>query len=61
MSVLCQLGMHIFHWPPHYEPSALWEDFPVECERGCGARRIYRCATAPTNHHWLDRHKEPQP
>lgn len=57
MSVLCALGLHKWEWPPHGTTSwGLWDDYHVECLRGCGARRVLTCLHS---RHWADKHPEP--
>lgn len=51
--ILCKIGLHKFEFPPHSSPYNLWEDFYVECERGCGARNVLRCHD---DTHWIEKH-----
>lgn len=55
MSLLCRLGFHDFPWPPHDRPWSLWEDFNIECSRGCSARLTRSCFR---DRHWQDKHPE---
>jgi hypothetical protein len=61
MNWRCRLGFHDFQMPPHWQlpppKGALYFglDIPVECARGCGARRIEWC---DPDVHWKDRHPE---
>lgn len=38
----CLLLGHRYEWPPHARP-LMWDDFDLECVRGCGTRRVKRC------------------
>jgi len=52
----CRIGIHAFPWPPHEYPWSLWQDYNIECARGCGARATRTCLT---DRHWQDKHPEP--
>lgn len=54
--ILCRIGFHDFSWPPHDSPYSLWEEYWIECHRGCGARTVKKCFP---DEHWVDRHPEP--
>lgn len=57
MNWRCWFGHH-FPWPPHdrYPAWGLWQDFDVECSRGCGARQVKRCLP---DWHYTNHHPEP--
>jgi hypothetical protein len=55
--LLCAIGLHDFRWPPHTPTSwGLWDDYDVECARGCGARTVLTCHHRT---HWAAKHPEP--
>lgn len=57
MKALCRIGLHRFAWPPHEGPwPMLFRDWRMECQRGCGARKV---ATCFRDTHWADKHPEP--
>jgi len=53
--LLCWLGYHRFGMPPHSVSWAAFFELRAECQRGCGARRLYHCYG---DDHWTDKHPE---
>lgn len=58
-SLPCIIGLHAFSFPPHRYPSQLWDDFDVECDRGCGARTTLTCVGR--RDHWREKHDSIRP
>ncbi len=56
MSLRCRIGLHDFTWPPHHLLAfEMWNDFGIDCARGCGARTVRRCRP---DDHWTERHPD---